>query len=140
MPAADPDRLPVFVYGTLRPGGRNHRAHLAGRTTAVRPGTLPGAALHDGPGYPYLVACPGRSVHGELVTLDPARYAEVLAALDHLEDCRPDGSGEYVRRRLEVTGAGGEPEPAWVYLAGAAVEAALRERPALIASGDWLRR
>ncbi|MFJ9952145.1 gamma-glutamylcyclotransferase family protein [Kitasatospora sp. NPDC091207] len=134
--------LPFFVYGTLRTGGRNHAVHLAGRCADVRTAVLDGAALHDGPGFPYAApdGTPGRRVIGELITVRPGAYAAALLALDRLEDCRADGTGEYVRRRLAVRTAAGATEDAWVYLAGPAVAARLRARPALIASGDWTRR
>ncbi|MEV6975245.1 gamma-glutamylcyclotransferase family protein [Kitasatospora sp. NPDC093806] len=137
-----PTRLPFFVYGTLRTGERNHAVFLAGRCAEVRTAVLDGAALHDGPGFPYAVpdAEPGRRIVGELVTVRPGAYPAALAALDRLEDCRTDGSGEYVRERLTVRTADGEPAEAWVYLAGPAVAARLRAHPALIASGDWRRR
>ncbi|MFJ9770965.1 gamma-glutamylcyclotransferase family protein [Kitasatospora sp. NPDC101157] len=134
--------LPFFVYGTLRSGGRNHALHLAGRCAGILPAVLDGAALHDGPGYPYAVpdATPGRRILGELVIVRPGAYAGVLADLDRLEDCRPDGTGLYLRRRTTVRTAAGERREAWVYLAGPAAAARLRARPALIASGDWTDR
>ncbi|MFF2042114.1 gamma-glutamylcyclotransferase family protein [Kitasatospora sp. NPDC058170] len=153
MPAEPPGTLPFFVYGTLRTGGRNHAAHLAGRCTAVRPAVLEGAALHEGPGFPYAVPDPGRRITGELITVRPVAYAPALAALDLLEECRSDGTGLYVRRRMTVHlgappelgpggggPAGGDPVEAWVYLAGPAAAARLRAHPALIPSGDWTRR
>lgn len=143
-PAVEPAELPFFVYGTLRPGGRNHAAHLAGRTTGTRPAVLAGAALHDGPGFPYALLDPARHVVGELVTVRPDLHPAALpalAALDRLEDHRPDGSGEYVRPRLPVTPTDtGSTVDAWVYLAGPTPAAHLRTHPALIPSGDWTRR
>ncbi|WP_030254260.1 MULTISPECIES: gamma-glutamylcyclotransferase family protein [Streptomyces] len=141
MSASD-EALPFFVYGTLRSGGRNHAAHLAGRCADIRPAVLDGAALHAGPGFPYAVpdAAPGRRIVGELITVRPGAYAGALAALDALEECRADGTGLYVRRRMAVRTAAGDSRDAWVYLAGPAAEARLRERPALIESGDWANR
>ncbi|MFD0531147.1 gamma-glutamylcyclotransferase family protein [Kitasatospora arboriphila] len=132
-----PPQLPFFVYGTLRPGHRNHQRHLAGRCTEVRGAVLDGAALHRGPGYPYVVPCPGQRVRGELVSVPPALYPRVLADLDRLEDCTPDGLGEYVRERLAVRLADGTETDAWVYLASPRVTAALLSAPAPVASGDW---
>ncbi|MER7844620.1 gamma-glutamylcyclotransferase family protein [Kitasatospora sp. NPDC096077] len=141
-PPAGAAALPFFVYGTLRSGGHNHAAHLAGRCAEIRPAVLDGAALHDGPGFPYVVPDPdpGRRVVGELITVRPDAYPGALVALDRLEECRADGTGLYVRRRLTVRTAAGERREAWVYLAGPAAEARLRARPALIASGDWADR
>ncbi|MFE2104495.1 gamma-glutamylcyclotransferase family protein [Kitasatospora sp. NPDC059463] len=136
-----PATLPFFVYGTLLTGERNHAAFLAGRCAGVRAAVLEGAALHAGPGFPYAVPdpAPGRRISGELVTVRPEAYRRTLAALDRLEDCRPDGLGTYVRERLAVRTADGATAQAWVYLAGPAVAARLRTHPAPIASGDWRR-
>ncbi len=46
------DRLPFFVYGTLRPGECSHDLLLRGRTVLEEPARLPDALLYDGPGYP----------------------------------------------------------------------------------------
>ncbi|MQS15234.1 gamma-glutamylcyclotransferase [Streptomyces kaniharaensis] len=136
------EALPFFVYGTLRSSGRNHAVHLAGRCADIRRAVLNGAALHDGPGFPYAVPdpTPGRRIVGELVTVRPGAYAGALAALDELEGCRADGTGLYVRRRMSVRTEAGETREAWVYLAGPAAAERLRARPALIASGDWSDR
>lgn len=136
------EALPFFVYGTLRSDGHNHAVHLAGRCADIRPAVLEGAALHDGPGFPWAVPdpTPGRRIVGELVTVRPGAYAGALADLDRLEECRADGTGLYVRRRRAVRTASGEIREAWVYLAGPTAAAELRARPALIASGDWAQR
>ncbi|GJF27764.1 gamma-glutamylcyclotransferase [Kitasatospora sp. NE20-6] len=135
-----PPQLPFFVYGTLRPGGRNHARHLAGRCTGTLAATLEDTALHRGPGYPYALPDTGREVRGEVLTVHPALYGQVLADLDRLEDCTADGTGEYVRERLPVRLDDGSATDAWVYLAGPRVAARLRAVPDLVASGDWHRR
>ncbi|MFJ6135086.1 gamma-glutamylcyclotransferase family protein [Kitasatospora sp. NPDC092286] len=134
--------LPFFVYGTLRSDGGNHAAHLAGHCADIRSAVLDGAALHDGPGFPYALPdqAPGRRIVGELITVHADAYAPALAGLDALEGCRADGTGHYVRRRLAVRTETGETLDAWVYLAGPAVAARLRAHPALIPSGDWTQR
>lgn len=130
-------QLPFFVYGTLRPGGRNHDRHLAGRCLRVRRAVLADTALHRGPGYPYALPAVGASVVGELATVHPGLYGRVLADLDRLEDCTPDGDGEYVRLRLAVRTEDGTETDAWVYLAGPRITAELHAAPAPIPSGDW---
>ncbi|MFJ2577807.1 gamma-glutamylcyclotransferase family protein [Kitasatospora aureofaciens] len=136
------EALPFFVYGTLRSDGHNHVTHLAGRCADIRPAVLEGAALHDGPGFPWAVPdpTPGRRIVGELVSVRPSAYAGALATLDELEGCRADGAGLYVRRRMVVRTEAGEAREAWVYLAGPAAAERLRARPALIVSGDWADR
>ncbi|MFF4966499.1 gamma-glutamylcyclotransferase family protein [Streptomyces sp. NPDC003674] len=132
---------PFFVYGTLRPGERNHGLFLRGRTDREEPGRLPGAALYDGPGYPYAVDEPGAAVTGELVTASPRSYAGLLTELDRLEEYVPGDPGnlyERVSRTVELPD--GTTAPAWVYLAAPAVAARLRTRGRRIAGGDWLER
>jgi gamma-glutamylcyclotransferase (GGCT)/AIG2-like uncharacterized protein YtfP len=132
------EQLPFFVYGTLRPGHRNHARYLGAHVLRCRPATLADTALHAGPGFPYALPAPGRTVLGELITVRPAAYPVVLATLDQLEECLPGGDGLYVREPRTVTlPATGEAVAAWVYLAGPAVAAELARHPALIESGDW---
>ena len=131
--------LPVFVYGTLRPGSWNHDRWLAPWLAApCRPATLPGHALHHHGGLPYVTALvdDGGPVVGDLATLDPARYDAALARLDELEDV----AGRHYDR-VEVTvmtrGAGTAAARAWVWVAGPRVAAALGPTT-VVASGDFL--
>jgi gamma-glutamylcyclotransferase (GGCT)/AIG2-like uncharacterized protein YtfP len=137
-----PERLPFFVYGTLRPGEPNHDALLRGRTRAEEPARLPGAVLYAGPGYPYAVEEPGGTVHGDLVTARPEDHDELLAALDRLEEYAPGDPHslyERVARDVVRTRDGGLVR-AWVYVAAPAVTARLRARGKLIEGGDWRAR
>ncbi|MFF0089353.1 gamma-glutamylcyclotransferase family protein [Streptomyces canus] len=137
-----PVSLPFFVYGTLRPGEANHDLFLRGRIRSEEPGRLTGALLYDGPGYPYAVEETGGEVAGELVTPWADAYAELLAALDELEEYTPgDPRNLYERVAREVTRtADGTAVRAWVYVAAPSVTAHLRARGKLIESGDWLSR
>jgi gamma-glutamylcyclotransferase (GGCT)/AIG2-like uncharacterized protein YtfP len=132
--------LPFFVYGTLRPGEANHDLFLRGRTASEEPARLPGAALYDGPGYPYAVERPGGEIRGELVTARPESYADLLAALDRLEEYVPGDPRNLYERvaREAVRTTDGTPTRAWVYLAAPRVAAALRAGGNLIEDGDWL--
>ncbi|WP_448319479.1 gamma-glutamylcyclotransferase family protein [Streptomyces sp. CO7] len=148
------ERLPVFVYGTLRPGGFYHPSYLLGRTTAEEPATLRGVVLHEGPGYPYALEEDGAEagaraadmepgvVHGELMTLAEDGYERVLEALDQLEEYRPgDPSSLYLRAVREVTRTrDGARVLAWVYLAAPRLAARLRAEGRVIAGGDWFTR
>ncbi|MFI9805581.1 gamma-glutamylcyclotransferase family protein [Streptomyces sp. NPDC052301] len=142
MITPDPGRpLPFFVYGTLRPGEPNHDLFLRGRTAAASPARLPGAALYDGPGYPYAVEQPGEEVRGELVTALPEAYEDLLTALDLLEEYVPDGPRNlYERVARDAVRTDGIPVRAWVYLAAPPVAARLRARGTRIEGGDWLSR
>ncbi|MFE4669986.1 gamma-glutamylcyclotransferase family protein [Streptomyces sp. NPDC056716] len=134
--------LPFFVYGTLRPGEPNHDAYLRGRTRTERPARLADAVLYDGPGYPYAVPEPGGVVHGDLITALPDAYAELLHALDALEEYVPgDPHSLYERTTREVIPEPhGTPVRAWVYLAAPPIATALRTRGTRIKTGDWHSR
>ncbi|WP_329623590.1 gamma-glutamylcyclotransferase [Streptomyces sp. NBC_01255] len=121
--------LPFFVYGTLRPGAYNHDRLLLGRTAAEEEARLPGARLHDGPGYPYAVPGEG-TVAGTLVTAAPDAYGELLGVLDRME-----GDAGYERTAVEtVRLRDGARVRAWTYVASP--ETALGP---LIVGGDWFR-
>ncbi|MFJ5560273.1 gamma-glutamylcyclotransferase family protein [Streptomyces sp. NPDC093250] len=131
--------LPFFVYGTLRPGERNHDLFLRGRTLSEEPGRLPGATLYEGPGYPYAVEEPGGTVSGELVTALPEAYPGLLAELDRLEGYVPGGPRNLYERvvREVLREADGTAVRAWVYVAAPAVAAELRARGKPVEGGAW---
>ncbi|MEV6670275.1 gamma-glutamylcyclotransferase family protein [Streptomyces sp. NPDC051162] len=130
--------LPVFVYGTLRPGRRNHTVFLLGRTVAEEPARLRGAVLFEGPGYPYAVADPEGEVVGEVLWLPADRHDALLASLDALEGYEPGGSANhYVRVVRPVQLLGGDTVRAWTYLAEEGLAARLRRRGRRVEGGNW---
>lgn len=132
--------LPFFVYGTLRRGERNCGL-MEGHVVAVQDGVVAGLELWDLGAYPMAVEGIGRVV-GELVTVEPTRYAELLARLDALEAVSPAAptapGGLYwrARRTVLLPGCGGPSPEAWIYLGDPAHARQGRRIP----SGDWLRR
>ena len=124
----------VFVYGTLKPGFRNHERWAAPHLLACEPATARGD-LYDLPaGYPGVVEG-GGTVHGCVLTLPD----EVLASLDELEAYDPKAEieqNEYSRREVPVTLANGETVPAWIYYMTA--ERVRAMRGTLLPSGQWL--
>ena len=72
----------IFVYGTLKQGGSNHR-YLAGQQFLGEGHTTPGYTLYSLGDYPGMVPAPGdqAGVAGEVWNLDAA----CLAKLDWLE-------------------------------------------------------
>lgn len=136
-------QLPIFVYGTLRPGEPNYARYLAGQTASEAPATLAGAALFTEGPYPFLVTAPdllqgGAIVYGEIIALRPPVYELVMADLDGLEGYVAGGAQNlYEREECEVQTSAG-PRRAWVYVAGAATLAQIRAgrlRP--IPGGSW---
>lgn len=135
----EPERLPFFVYGTLRPGEANHARTLRGRTAAEEPAHIRGALLYDGPGYPYATDGPADAVvHGDLVRPRDADYDEVRAVLDRLEGYVPGAPDNlYERVPIDAVPADGRTVRAWVYLAAAPLAARLRSTAAPLAGGEW---
>lgn len=134
------EKIPVFVYGTLRPGEKNYPHYLAGRTVSEMPATAEGQLyfVADG-GYPYVAPGPG-TVSGELIHLDPRHYEQTLQAIDELEEYDPgdETNSIYLRRRTSVTLPDGRYTAAWIYywncpsIAGTRIASGdFRDRPAL---------
>jgi gamma-glutamylcyclotransferase (GGCT)/AIG2-like uncharacterized protein YtfP len=115
--------LPLFVYGTLREGGRSH--DLLNDAVALGPArTLPAFEMAVLGWYPALVGGGAVAVHGELYAVPPALWP----ILDEYEGC----PGLYQRVVLTLD----DGRPAQTYLLPAE-HAAGRPR---LAHGDWARR
>jgi gamma-glutamylcyclotransferase (GGCT)/AIG2-like uncharacterized protein YtfP len=108
-----PERLPLFVFGTLRRGHRNHH-YLAGHYERVVAANLCGyARLHE----LMIARRPGGVVDGELFFLNLDEYDSTMAGCDELEEI-PAGQlvgHEYQRKRVTVETAEGRIE-AWAYV------------------------
>lgn len=134
--SAVPQPLPVFVYGTLRPGEVNWEHRLEGRVVDAVPARLDGVALVDCGPYPAAVERPGApGVAGDLLWVEPALWGRTVELLDELEGYVPGDRDNLFERvvRAVVTGAG--TVDAWVYLAGHELAAAdVPEVP----GGDWV--
>ena len=101
-----PGLAAIFVYGTLMPGDVRWPA-LAPYALRWERATAAGRLWDTGHGYPAVrFDGDGGLVPGVLVTVDPARVADVLELLDGIED---EGR---LYRRVEVTTSGG---PAYAY-------------------------
>ena len=128
MPQPDPNTRHVFVYGTLRSGGSNDISRFSPMPQRVGDGEIAGT-LYDLGLYPGAVLGGGGRIKGEVYRIAPG----VEAQLDMLEEVKPDGSGEYIRREVVVQVAGRQ-IACLVYeihpsrIAGRSV----------IASGDWM--
>ena len=135
-----PKYLPLFAYGTLRPGCGNYRRLLAGHVIDEQDATARGYALYTHGPFPYAMAERGATVTGSLLTISRASYGEVLGALDQLEGYRPENPehSHYVRlaRAVEVPFMGfTELVAAWIYEAGPTVDVKAMRR---VTDDDWL--
>ena len=105
--------LPLFVFGTLRQGHRNHH-YLAGHFDRVIPANLPGyRRLHE------LMIAPADNgnVDGELFFVKQPEYLATMAGCDELEEIPPGTliGHEYQRKCVTVETSEG-PIQAWAYV------------------------
>ena len=93
----DPAKTILFVYGTLKRGGRN-AFRLADQEFLGAVVTAPKYRVIDLGAHPGLIrdATAGFAIHGELFAVD----AKCLAELDAFEEV----PGPFVRELIEVTG------------------------------------
>jgi gamma-glutamylcyclotransferase (GGCT)/AIG2-like uncharacterized protein YtfP len=130
MPHSKAPPRHVFVYGTLRRGGRNDIARFSPPARYVADARIRGT-LYDLGSYPGAVLGGRGVLVGEVYAITPALEAQ----LDLLEEVAPDDSGEYIKREVRVR-VGDEDIACIVYeihpdrIAGRSV----------IASGNWFDR
>lgn len=112
--------LNVFVYGTLQPGGRYHRAFFSGYQPTASEAWVHGR-LFDFPklGYPAAAEDPDGKVYGYLISIEQADE-RLLQALDQLEGYDPNGppaDNLYYRVAVCVHSSGEQTAPvtAWCY-------------------------
>ncbi len=142
--------LAVFVYGTLKPGGRYHRQYCDRALAQVVPAMTKGL-LYDFPtwGYPAMVSGEGW-VKGCLLLFkgEAAVCNSILQGLDRLEgvDDGPPNlekaeltalySDSYYRCQQSIFTLTREPlQSAWVYLMTS--EQVRHYGGLIVASGDW---
>ena len=131
------DNLPLFVYGTLRPGSKKYSllryAVEPGRTLTAE---LPSYQMYSIGRFPGIVSDDRavKPVQGDLLWIDTLRYAQTLDRLDRYE-----GEG-YTFHRIAVTVFAKltrHQESAWVYVVNPKV---LRiDFSNKIESNDWFQ-
>ncbi len=116
----------IFVYGTLRSGGANWRAHLAPARgdAAVTDAAYTMRSLGR---FPIVEAGGADAIVGEVFEVDDA----ALASLDRLEG----HPGWYQRVEIDVR-CGGAVRRVWMYL----MPPGRHDAHPIIHDGDWLGR
>jgi gamma-glutamylcyclotransferase (GGCT)/AIG2-like uncharacterized protein YtfP len=121
MPEADVrgDRpTHVFVYGTLKPGECNHDRYCSQAIAQERAFAF--GQLFALPSYPAMTVDDPMANHPVYGWLLRFRNAEVLKALDELEDYqadRPKAQNEYDRQKIQTFNLNHQPLGlAWVYV------------------------
>lgn len=139
-----PERLPVFVYGTLRAseGPSNYAWCLANKTASERPAVLRGGQMRDNHGFPYVIITddPKDVIVGELMEIQDHLYERVTANLDGLEGFYGEGHprNHYDKRVVTVVTEDGQEHQAHTYVVPERNIATIVKRCAHIESGDWI--
>jgi len=120
----------VFVYGTLRRGGKNH--HLLNDSQCIFQQCFVEGKLYDSSsGYPVMKQNTSGQICGELYEVTEPQLAEI----DRLEGYKENGSDNLFEcKLLPVYNDKGAQYNAFVYVAGEA----FNQVSELISSGDWL--
>lgn len=139
---------PIFVYGTLRPGGSNYRViePFVQRPTSTALGYLAGFEMYSCGPYPAAVRTNNAldEVIGNIIWLDPTKYADALDSLDTFESV---GTGLYertlvsVKRNAIVNYSGSmpqEPTLCWMYVVPEARVRAVKDRYTYVPKGNWI--
>jgi gamma-glutamylcyclotransferase (GGCT)/AIG2-like uncharacterized protein YtfP len=109
--------LKVFVYGTLKPGGRYHDRYCAADLVRAEGAIAPGKLYHlPQQGYPAMTQGDDW-VQGYLLTFENSRVLTALDALEDYQPHRPSQENEYQRQEIIVFDPQKQPlGPAWAYL------------------------
>lgn len=127
----------VFVYGTLKPGGRYWPEFCAGKLAAEPVAAKIRGELHDlHVGYPGLLLKGDKWVMGYVLELAEAADFLRLDFLEGYEPGRPEAENEYNRLRVACFSTAGKAlGEVWAYEMTAATMA--RHQGTRIESGDW---
>lgn len=130
----------VFVYGTLKPGGRYHEAYC-GLFEFQQLEAMVNGRLYDFPklGYPGAIESERHWIHGYRFTFSDPQET-VLEKLDQLEGFKPDrpaNLNEYYRKMVSCYDVKGlkTDEAVWCYFMDPSVVKRLEGIP--IPSGHW---
>lgn len=105
--------LPLFVFGTLRRGERNHH-YLLGSYSRSIPAVLEGFGKRN---PLMIVRREGERVTGELYFVRPDAWDRTMAGCDDLEGIAPGEEAGRHYRRLRVTVSTNEGDiDAWAYV------------------------
>ena len=139
--------LPLFVFGTLRPGQGNFRLIKEGNCIeTVSEAKLSGVAMVAGKGYPYphskLMDEEGYSIFGDVVSLKPNKGSiETRSNMDRLESFRSNYRSTSLYTRVDkiatiVDSSGNAREvKVWIYVSNNLPKEANEN---ILKDGNWL--
>jgi gamma-glutamylcyclotransferase (GGCT)/AIG2-like uncharacterized protein YtfP len=126
----------LFVYGSLRAGGRGHGWVQRTAPVGLTPARAQGRLFHlPAAGFPAMVPGPGAWVLGEFIGYeDEAALASALQDLDQVEDVE---GGLFQRQLLPVWLDSGHCYQAWAYVFPADRLPQLEREGVELLGGDW---
>ena len=106
----------VFVYGTLKEGGRLDRGEFAELRTSVEVATIEAGLFSLGP-YPTIKLDEDGITMGEVHTFRSEDFKAVQMLMDRIEgyNSKAPKEGLFNRHKVEATLEDGEVVTAWVY-------------------------
>jgi len=128
--------LSVFVYGTLKPGGRYWPEFCEGKVDEPVPARIRGALYDLHLGYPGLLLTGKDWVQGHVLTFNTEKDFLRLDYLEGYEPGRAYSKNEYIRKRVPAYSTEGDPlGEVWAY----EITQHVMERcqGTLIVDGDW---
>lgn len=135
------EKLPFFVYGTLRVGCGNYYGYFYGLTENEIRNTTIHAKMwgQEGSIIPYITPSETNTVTGDLLYVPDDFYARIIQRVDRLEGYSgfEDDWNFYLRRKVEVTTPDGIVE-AWAYFANETEEHMSKYYKPIV-SGDYLK-
>jgi gamma-glutamylcyclotransferase (GGCT)/AIG2-like uncharacterized protein YtfP len=140
LPAAEENKeYPVFVYGTLRSGMRNHYILRDMYKGKGHEAITTGVMYHNG-SIPYLYEG-DEIVKGELFYLKPKSYKRAMNRLDSLEGFNGEGDIRYnhYNRKLVDVQVEDTVTQAWCYFANESSGWSKKDRMTRIVDGDFVR-
>lgn len=134
--APDASTYFVFVYGTLRKGGSNHRLlESADYCDMTR---IPGYEMWSLGPFPAVVPVSGIAADPPYITAERYRVdAALLARLDLLEDYYGPDHPRNLYERKWIIAPDGSAGYLYVFVADRLMQKPFRRRKRLIPSGDW---
>jgi len=126
-------QLPIFVYGTLRPGGSLY-PQIRPFVARHEPAQMENFVMYSVGMFPVIFQGDG-AVQGDLLHIHEDQWGKTIRLLDYIE-----ANGQlYNRTDSYVASTPGKPlVPVWVYLTTTPVSALGPERR--VVSNDWFRR
>ncbi len=127
--------MKVFVYGTLKPGGKYYHLYCAGKTIKEEKCWTYGNIYSLSLGYPAMTKGNGK-VHGYLLTFPDAKALVNLDKLEGYQENRQRELNDYQREKITIYDYDNNPiKDVWTYFMDK--DKIDYFQGVLVASGNW---